>query len=479
MPEFYQHAIVACARRETDALPEWLAYHRKIGFDHVYLYCNDDDPTECYERLLPSTAGPSPFVSFIYFPFIGLQGEMYKHFLRHRVREVGWFIFLDVDEFLVFRQDGSVGDFIAKRQDYADMIFLNALVFGHAGLRQRPSGSVLLNHTRRGRELQHQTKVLTRARPLDVARYVGTGEPRFWHDWNFRGERLKRATNVIDDDMSGYFATPYESGRAYLDHGDRAQRIIETAIIHHYQFQSEDDIARRLRRGTSGDFRDQLALQRVVDAGKVAEFLSEFSEVEDTCLADYWRYVRDSARLTAIIARPASANIALGRPALQSSISTWSHGATAAEDAGRAVGGTFSGSYNAHTGEEDSPWWQVDLLTDHTIRQIQIFNRIDAESFRKRTLLFALETSLDGLTWTTLYQTAAPMAFGGVDGEPLIWTSEKGMLARYFRIRLLTRGLLAIDAVEIYETPVETIDLDPARYGKLTESIVRSTRRRG
>ncbi len=88
MPEVCQYAIAACARWETEYLVEWLLYHRQIGFDRVYLYCNDDDPAECYERVLPFIRGPRPFVTFVHFPFPGLLGEMYKHFLP--LLRIGW-----------------------------------------------------------------------------------------------------------------------------------------------------------------------------------------------------------------------------------------------------------------------------------------------------------------------------------------------------------------------------------------------------
>jgi hypothetical protein len=475
MPELYQHAIVACARWETEYLAEWLVYHRQIGFEHVYLYCNDDDPTECYQRLLPFTSGPSPFVTFVHYPFVGLQGEMYKHFLRHKMKEVEWFIFLDIDEFLVFQEDGTVRNFLAKRQDYADKIFLNWLIFGHSGFKERPTGSVLLNYTRRWRYVHEYTKVLTRARTLDTARYLAAGETGFWHSWNFRDEKLDRVVNVIGDDMTGYYGSGHKPGRAYLDQGDRQQRIIAKAVIYHYQFRSEAEIDRRLKRGTAGDFHGQLAFREILEQNRMAEFLSQFSEMEDTCLRDYWRYVIDQARNTSVIARPDAPNIALGKPATQSSVSQWSRGATVEDDAAGVVGGTFTGNHNCHTSEEDGPWWQVDLLAVHNVRQIQVFNRVDTDIFRRRAGLFALETSTDGANWVLVHQTEVPLVFGGVDGQPLIWSSQAARPARYVRFRLLTRTLLHIDAVEIYEEPYKVVRVDPAQYGRLTERIVQAS----
>ena len=43
---------------------EWLLYHRTIGFDHVYLYCNDDTPIALHNTVKRFTLGSNPFVTF-------------------------------------------------------------------------------------------------------------------------------------------------------------------------------------------------------------------------------------------------------------------------------------------------------------------------------------------------------------------------------------------------------------------------------
>jgi hypothetical protein len=471
MPVLHQHALVACARWETDYLVEWLVYHRLIGFDHCYLYCNDDDPTECFDRLLPFTTGPAPFVTFIHYPFVGLQMQMYKHFLRSRIKEVGWFIFLDIDEFLVLREDGTIGNFIARREAHADKIFFNMLAFGHSGFKVRPKGSVLLTYTRRTRDLNPYTKVMTRAETLDVARYADDGDSGFWHTWNFSGEKLNRAVNVLGEDLSDYFGRTHDENAAWLREGDRMDRLMAAGVIHHYQYRAEDEAARRMARGSGGEFTFARALNRIEESGRLAAFLAPFSAVEDTSLRDVWRYVLDAARNTSIVARPQLVNIALGKPATQSSVSRWSRGTTPEDDAAGVVGGTFSGTCNCHSGDDDEPWWQVDLLGVHNIGQIHLYNRCDKEIFRKRAGLFALETSIDGKDWTNLYTTQKAMPFGGTDGQPLIWWGNAPRPARYVRFRLLASTVLHIEAIEIYEEPYQPMRVEPAQYGPLTERI--------
>lgn len=67
----FKFTIVACARWENNYIAEWLNYYRAIGFDHVFLYCNDDDPTALFEKVLPFTLGLNPFVTFRFYPIRG------------------------------------------------------------------------------------------------------------------------------------------------------------------------------------------------------------------------------------------------------------------------------------------------------------------------------------------------------------------------------------------------------------------------
>ncbi|MEO8126631.1 MAG: discoidin domain-containing protein, partial [Bryobacteraceae bacterium] len=72
---------------------------------------------------------------------------------------------------------------------------------------------------------------------------------------------------------------------------------------------------------------------------------------------------------------PSSGNVALSKPALQSS----TFGSTTV--AGNAVDGNTDGNYNngsiMHTVYEWKPWWQVDLGATATVSSIEVWNRTD------------------------------------------------------------------------------------------------------
>ncbi len=147
------------------------------------------------------------------------------------------------------------------------------------------------------------------------------------------------------------------------------------------------------------------------------------------------------ARVTAEIPTERK-NLALGKKAMQSSLSTWSK----ADDAQGALSGKKDGRFGFHTNEEDKPWWQVDLGRSETLHEVRVYNRIYGSRQRSRTLQILLSTN--GATWKLVHDQAG-RPFGGVDGFPLraMLNNEK---ARYVRLQLNERNYLHLDAVEVY-----------------------------
>lgn len=139
-------------------------------------------------------------------------------------------------------------------------------------------------------------------------------------------------------------------------------------------------------------------------------------------------------------------NRALNKPAQQSSWSEWADNFLAARGPGGGVNGHISGYFGFHTGEEDRPWWQVDLQDTCALREIRVYNRVDSGRERARTLQILL--SIDGEAWTLVHNQMG-YTFGGKDGRPLrVMLARQS--ARYVRLQLQERGYFHLDEVEIY-----------------------------
>jgi FkbM family methyltransferase len=143
------------------------------------------------------------------------------------------------------------------------------------------------------------------------------------------------------------------------------------------------------------------------------------------------------------VAEPGVKNIALGKPAKQSSQSAWSR----PNDAQGGNNGIRTGRYSFHTNLEPSPWWQVDLTRTADLSEIRVFNRIDTSAERADNLLIMI--SEDGQEWRPLYQSKG-LRFGGIDGRPLIVPVQEAK-ARFVRVQLEGTQYLHLDEIEVYE----------------------------
>ena len=138
-----------------------------------------------------------------------------------------------------------------------------------------------------------------------------------------------------------------------------------------------------------------------------------------------------------------SVNIALNRPARQSSLSIWS---VSADDAQGGNNGARTGRYGFHTDIELNPWWMVDLGGSRAIQEIRVFNRLDVAAERASSLRILI--SDDQERWKLIHDQGGRI-FGGIDGRPLR-IKPKSVAARYVRLQLCATEQLHLDEVEVY-----------------------------
>jgi hypothetical protein len=155
--------------------------------------------------------------------------------------------------------------------------------------------------------------------------------------------------------------------------------------------------------------------------------------------------------------QPRETLISLGKPALQSSISSWSHGASIEEDAAFVVDGLRVRDYANHTDTEDSPWWRVDLGAVHRIEMVSIFNREDSGKITDRLFPFSLEFSIDDVEFETIYRSddeETKLYRVDRDNRSISLVCKEDLSARIVRLRLLgPQRPLHIRQVEVFGAP--------------------------
>lgn len=138
-----------------------------------------------------------------------------------------------------------------------------------------------------------------------------------------------------------------------------------------------------------------------------------------------------------------SVNVAIGKPATQSSLSEWS----TENDASGAVSGVMPKSFGFHTDHEMAPWWMVDLQELYPIDRIVIHNRLDMRQERAHTC--RVEISEDGSNWLLVHAGHVHFS-GGAAGPPLVLPLGGRVTARFVRISLEEVNFLHLAQVEVF-----------------------------
>jgi hypothetical protein len=453
MPK-HHYSLVACARWEEAHIQEWVMYHKSIGFDHIYLYSNDDDPAPLFRAIAPFAYGAKPFVTFRHWPQVGQQVEIYLHFLANFKQETHWFSFLDIDEFFVLKRVNDIGSFMRDYRNEVDCLYFNWLPYGHGGKVRRDDQPTLTSHLRRAHKLDVHTKMICRSAAIDADsfRHVARGGA-FWHFLDQFGLPGLRCRDVLHGSMDGYAAKFPESAEPFLQREGYHEAVINRAYVAHFQFKSEEDFVRRWRRGgfPNGDL-----WRSLYETGQYKGLLEANNAVYDPYLAAYWHSYTAPALNFGVqppYGSPPYANAALNKPSFQSSIFE----PAAAEEAGSRVcgGGTNglrNGTYGFHTRLESQPWWVVDLLGPHRIAEIHIYNRPGDPEVVARANELDVMVSADGANWTTLMAHTAPEPFG-LDGVPLVVRGSQALPYRFVMLRLRGTNYLHLEEVEVYARP--------------------------
>ena len=177
----------------------------------------------------------------------------------------------------------------------------------------------------------------------------------------------------------------------------------------------------------------------------VPAFLQQFLETGDT---DAIEQLRNYALARAGARSEEFFNIALRKPATQSSTCRWSrHPTSLAQDASGAVDGHATGAFGFHTNLESTPWWCVDLELECAVREIRVYNRLDTP---QRAQAMIVSGSLDMRVWRTLYDHRGKAVFGGADGDPLRINFAEPALMRFVMIHLATEEILNLDEVKVF-----------------------------
>lgn len=119
-------SICAIIKDEKDII-DWIIYHKLIGFDHLYIYDNNEFPLKLNFN----------FCTFIHYPGNFMQLNAYKHYINNFSKEYDYVCLIDGDEYVVINEM-SISESISKFPDH-DVIVLNWKNFINLN-KKRPEG---------------------------------------------------------------------------------------------------------------------------------------------------------------------------------------------------------------------------------------------------------------------------------------------------------------------------------------------------
>jgi hypothetical protein len=239
--------LVAAARNEGPYLLEWLAYHQAAGFEHAFLYTNDNwDGSDALLAAL-AKSGAITLIHNQAGTHCGPQYKAYSHALSllPQILDYAWAAVLDLDEYFAYDANlfGGIGDYLAWQQTQpVDAVALCWQVF--VGLR----GDVWRD--------EPTTARFTKREPHANAHVKSVFRPRlFWHSHAHFPQSTLNAPFVFRTELGGLHHHAGEQKRlAAFSEAPSAQ----FAWINHYFLRSAPEALWKLSRG-HGDWKGQVA----------------------------------------------------------------------------------------------------------------------------------------------------------------------------------------------------------------------------
>ena len=168
---------------------------------------------------------------------------------------------------------------------------------------------------------------------------------------------------------------------------------------------SGDGVCYRVRSG--GEFWEALNAHPVLARSEMCTVIRKTADRPfSPPVQGMWRYQSPGSKLATMPRRRQPQNrrnLALNRPALQSSTSSWSWHEDPALDAAGANNGHVTGFFSFHTELDDEPWWMVDLGATLPITEVVVHNRLDGELWARRAAHLCLSLSNDAKVWQRVF----------------------------------------------------------------------------
>ncbi|MDR1026996.1 MAG: glycosyltransferase family 92 protein [Rickettsiales bacterium] len=159
-------AICAIAKNEGPYFKEWIDFHRMLGVEKFIIYDNEstDNTREILDPYIKAGV-----VEYIFYPGMVKQLKAYNDCLKRHRYDFRWIAFIDLDEFLVPADGGTITAYLKKMERFSS-VEINWLCYGSGGQKEKKPGFVIerfRDHSRPGHEInQHFKNIIDPARAI-------------------------------------------------------------------------------------------------------------------------------------------------------------------------------------------------------------------------------------------------------------------------------------------------------------------------
>ena len=251
-------ALCCRIRDEAPFLREFVEYYLAAGVNHFFFY--EKLSQDNYREILAPYVVAGLVTLFDNWPKIPVSPSAEEDCILRSIGRFEWIGFIDADEFVVMRDNQSIGEFLSHFND-RPAVALHWQMYGSNGHKLRPNAAVIAAYTRRQAIPDFHVKCFVR--PESVSRY------RNPHSWYYRGMRL--AVTEIGRRIAGSISIPASAERAW---------------INHYHHKSDQDYFEKASRKCVQDIVTMTFPNRTAERRTEGELSS--NAVEDDCAVRYY-----------------------------------------------------------------------------------------------------------------------------------------------------------------------------------------------
>jgi Glycosyltransferase family 92 len=156
-------ALCCRIRDESRYLEEFIEYYRVAGIEHFFFY--EKLSKDNYRAVLEPYVDRGIVTLLEGWPHVPVSPAAEHDCILRAVGRFEWVGFIDADEFVVFRDSSSIGEFLSKYRTQVG-VALHWYMFGSNGHTNRPGGPVIAEYTRRASDPNRHVKCFVRPEEL-------------------------------------------------------------------------------------------------------------------------------------------------------------------------------------------------------------------------------------------------------------------------------------------------------------------------